>query len=151
MKIIDMHNHAFVEKIAEKAVKNLGEFYEFDLHQKGTYEDLKYNIKKAGIDKFLFCATATSAHQVTNLNNYVISHLESCNIGFGSIHKDFENPVGEIRRITALGIKGIKLHPDFQQFNIDDEKMFPVFEYCRDEKIPLLIHSGDKRYDFPRH
>lgn len=149
MKIIDMHNHAFAEKISDKAVTNLGKFYNFDLvGKKGTYEDLKYNIKKAGIEKFLFCATATTVNQVENLNNYILAHLESDNIGFGSMHKDYENPIEEIKRITSLGIRGIKLHPDFQRFCADDEKLEPIYSYCRDNKIPILIHSGDKRFDF---
>lgn len=149
MKIIDMHNHAFADKISEKAVINLGNFYEFPpLSQKGTYQDLKDNIKKAKIDKFLFCATATTPHQVVNLNNYIISHLENCNIGFGSIHIDFENPIDEIKRITSLGIAGIKLHPDFQKFNADDIKLEKIYSYCRDNNIPILIHAGDKRFDY---
>lgn len=149
MKIIDMHNHAFVEKISKKAVTNLANFYNANLNsQKGTYEDLKYNVEKAKIDKFLFCASATNPHQVVSLNNYIISHLEPCNIGFGSIHIDFENPVEEIKRIISLGVRGLKLHPDFQEFNADDPRLEPIYLYCRDNAIPILIHTGDKRFTY---
>ena len=37
-KIFDVHTHTYPEKIAAKAVKNLGEFYDFVPEGDGTYE-----------------------------------------------------------------------------------------------------------------
>ena len=64
-----------------------------------------------------------------------------------------EDAEGEILRIKAMGLRGIKLHPDFQKFEIDDEKMFPTYKILEREKLPILFHTGDKRYNFsgPRH
>jgi predicted TIM-barrel fold metal-dependent hydrolase len=43
----------------------------------------------------------------------------------------------------SLGLKGIKLHPEFQGFNIDDEDMLPIYKAAQG-KLPILIHTGDE-------
>ena len=40
MKIIDFHSHIYPEKIAEKAVESVGEFYGIGMDGKGTAKDL---------------------------------------------------------------------------------------------------------------
>jgi predicted TIM-barrel fold metal-dependent hydrolase len=52
----------------------------------------------------------------------------------------------EVERIIDRGLKGIKLHPDFQKFNIDDESAFSIYEIC-EGRLPILFHVGDDRYD----
>ena len=49
--------------------------------------------------------------------------------------------------MLTLGLRGIKLHPDFQKFNIDDERAFPIYE-AAEGRLPILFHTGDDRYDF---
>jgi len=46
-----------------------------------------------------------------------------------------------------MGLKGIKIHPDCQHFNIDDPRLFPVYEAVQG-KLPMMIHMGDERYDY---
>ena len=43
--------------------------------------------------------------------------------------------------IISLGLKGVKLHPDMQQFKIDDYRMLKIYELC-EGKLPILIHTG---------
>jgi predicted TIM-barrel fold metal-dependent hydrolase len=52
-----------------------------------------------------------------------------------------------VDNIIALGLHGVKLHPDFQLFNIDDDSAMPIYE-CIAGKLPLLIHMGDYRYEY---
>ena len=35
-----------------------------------------------------------------------------------------------------------------QQFNIDDEKMMPIYEWAEHHGLPINFHTGDPRYDF---
>ena len=58
-----------------------------------------------------------------------------------------ENMMEEVERIKVLGLKGIKLHPDCQRFNIDDPRLFPLYEELQG-KLPMMIHLGDERYDY---
>ena len=53
----------------------------------------------------------------------------------------------EAQWILSAGLKGIKMHPDSQRFNIDDERLFPVYELLQD-KIPVMLHMGDPRYPY---
>ena len=51
--------------------------------------------------------------------------------------------------MISLGLKGIKLHPDFQHFNIDAPEAFPIYE-AAEGRLPILIHMGDGRYEYSR-
>jgi predicted TIM-barrel fold metal-dependent hydrolase len=64
------------------------------------------------------------------------------------MHADFKDKIGETQRMTDLGLRGVKIHPDTQYFNMDDERMFELYDYLRNENLPLLIHCGDYRYDY---
>ena len=54
----------------------------------------------------------------------------------------------ELDRIKAAGLKGVKLHPDFQHFCLDDEKAIAMFEAMAARNLPALIHTGDSRYPY---
>ncbi|UKI38184.1 MAG: hypothetical protein L6V93_09505 [Clostridiales bacterium] len=135
------------DAVAQKAVDNLRTYYSYTMHGNGKFDDLKASAEEAGIEK-----ACHSFHRNKNrirLRTLTISlrRLSAKNvIGFGSVHPDYPEKEKEIERIISLGLKGIKLHPDFQKFNIDDEKMFPVYEYLSG-KLPILFHVGDINSD----
>ncbi|MDR1001223.1 MAG: amidohydrolase family protein [Clostridiales bacterium] len=148
--IIDFHAHVYPDKIAEKAVKSIGDFYKIPIHCScsGTPDNLISLGDEAGIDRFVIFSAAQTASQVASINDYIsgvaAAHPERFT-GFGSVHADYD--ANEIERIQALGLKGVKLHPDFQSFNIDDDRMLPM--YARMEgKLPVIIHAGDYRYQW---
>lgn len=95
-------------------------------------------------------STATVAKQVKSINDFI---LEEANrhkefIPVGTIHIDYEDFEEEIERISGLGIKGIKLHPDFQKFNFDDPKMEPIYSILEKKGMFVVTHSGDYRYGY---
>jgi predicted TIM-barrel fold metal-dependent hydrolase len=53
----------------------------------------------------------------------------------------------EIDRIINLGLRGIKLHPDFQRFNVDAPEAYSIYDMVED-RLPILFHIGDDRYDY---
>jgi len=144
MKVIDMHAHFFPDALAERAVANLGNYYNLKMHCNGTFSDLITRAKDAKITKLVIHSTALKKTQVEVINDSTASHISENVAGFGTLHQDYEGDFAkEIERIKALGLKGIKLHPDFQHFNIDDKKMYPVYEIIRAHKLPILFHTGD--------
>ncbi len=147
-KIYDMHTHIFPSKIAEKAVASIGNFYDIKMTGGGTAEMLEQSGKDIGVDKYLVCSTATTAHQVEAINNFVAyeKSLHPEFIAFGSLHPDYENVEAEVDRMISIGLQGIKLHPDFQDFNIDDPKAETIYK-AAEGKLPILFHMGDYRYD----
>ena len=143
-KIIDVHAHFFPDELAQRAVDNLGNYYGLEMHCNGTFSDLKARAEKAGIYKLIVHSTALKANQVEVINSNTAAHTTENIAGFGTLHQDYEGDFEkEIKRIKSLGLKGIKLHPDFQHFNIDDKKMYPVYEIIRAENLPILFHTGD--------
>ena len=151
LMIIDAHAHIFPDKIAEKASAGISGFYDgMAIDSGGTLGELLRKGAEAGVDRFLVQSVATVPHQVTSINDYIAECVRreprGKLIGFGAMHPDFEDISGEIERMISLGLRGIKLHSDFQGFNIDDEKAFPIYE-AAEGRLPILFHVGDKRSD----
>ena len=148
-KVFDTHVHIFASKIAEKAVKNLAEYYNVPMAATGTRKDILERLDSAPqVKKCLIHATATKETQVTKLNDYIaaVAKCDERFIGFGSMHEGFEDKENELLRIQEMGLHGIKMHCDFQGFNADSEKAMKIYEYA-EGKLPVLFHVGDKVSD----
>lgn len=148
--IIDAHAHIFPDKIADRATEGIGGFYGITAKYDGTLKTLMEQGNAAGVDKFLVQSVATVPEQVCSINNYIsecVSRYPDRLIGFGAMHPDFENIAGETERIISLGLKGIKLHSDFQRFNLDDKRAYAIYE-AAEGRLLILFHIGDPRYDF---
>jgi predicted TIM-barrel fold metal-dependent hydrolase len=147
--IIDFHTHIYPEKIAAKAVASIGEFYHIPMRQDGTAESLIASGRSCGIGHFVVFSAAAVPAQVPAINDYIAStcreHPEFT--GFGTLHKDMENPQDEIERLMGLGLRGLKFHPDMQRFDIDDEKMMDIYAAV-EGRLPIIFHTGDYRYSF---
>src|SRR5699024_4764908 len=73
-------------------------------------------------------------------------------IPFGSVHPDSPNALSELERLAKAGIRGIKLHPDYQHFFVDDEKMFPIYKKIAELGFITVFHAGvDIGYPKPVH
>jgi predicted TIM-barrel fold metal-dependent hydrolase len=152
MKIIDAHTHIYPEKIAEKATKSVGDFYDLPMaNSVGTSELLINAGNVIGVSTYLVCSVATTPTQVASINNFIARECEKHPqfFGFAAMHQDFEDIPAEIDRITALGLHGIKIHPDFQRFDIDSPQAYRIYEAI-EGRIPILIHMGDARYTHSR-
>ena len=149
MTIVDAHAHIFPSKIAVKATDSVGAFYDVGMRYVGSPENLLESGRAIGVDKYFVHSVATTPAQVRSINTFI---AEQCAehpefIGFGAMHPGVEDIQAEIDNIIALGLKGIKMHPDFQRFNIDDECAMPIYE-CAQGRLPILFHMGDYRYDW---
>ncbi len=152
MKIIDFHTHVYPEKIAQKATENVIGFYGLTEGLGGligTSDVLINSGKKAGIENFVILPVALKAETVRHVNEAALNevHLHPEFFGFGTIHIDMDDILDEIDFIKNSNLKGVKIHPDTQRFNIDDERLFPMYEAISG-KLPIMIHCGDPRYDY---
>lgn len=149
--VIDAHCHIYPEKIAAKAVNGTDNFYGEHSVGTGTVDDLIEREQKAGIDKFVVQSVATTPHQVSRINHFIADEVSSkpeILTGLGTLHPDSSDIKGDIDELIALGLKGVKLHPDIQAFKLDDYRCLKIYEICEEKGLPLLIHTGDYRYDF---
>ena len=93
---------------------------------------------------------ATTPKQVQSINAFIADTVKNSGgimTGLGSLHPDSDNLAEDYRHLKELGLKGVKLHPDFQKIAVDDERCEKIYELCRGE-LPVLLHTGDDRYDF---
>lgn len=149
--IIDAHAHIYPEKIAERAVKGIEDFYDMHVDYNGTVSELIRAGGEAGVSRFIVQSVATVPAQVRSINDFIAGAVREYPdklIGFGALHPDYEDIRGEVSRMEGLGLRGIKLHPDFQRFYLDDERAFPIYEIAEERRLPILFHIGDTRQDF---
>ena len=146
----DAHAHIYPGKIAEKATASVGDFYHIPMHNVGLPHVLAQRGGEAGIDRFLVCSVATKVEQVRSINQFIQEKCEKYPqfIGLGAWHQDITDISGEMDDIQARGLRGIKLHPDFQEFMIDDPKMLDVYKEAHRRGLPILFHTGDSRTEF---
>lgn len=151
MKIIDIHTHIYPDSIAQKASDSVKEFYEGlgDPSMNGTESMLLQRGEKAGIGQFVVLPVAIRPDRVQSINDYIYQRAKanSSLIPFGTVHAAMDGLTDEVERLIALGVRGIKMHPDSQRFAIDDPRLFPMYEAVRG-RVPVMLHMGDPRYDY---
>ena len=151
MQIIDIHTHIYPEKIAQKATESVRDFYELEgsIQMNGTVDMLLQRGQEAGISQFVVLPVSNAPNRVRHINEFLLKQAQAhdCFIGFGTVHAEMDGITDEAEWILNNGLRGIKMHPDSQRFNIDDPRLFPVYEIVQG-KIPLLLHMGDPRYDY---
>jgi predicted TIM-barrel fold metal-dependent hydrolase len=148
--IIDSHVHIYPEKIALKASAGVGDFYDIPMGFDGRTETMLALEDEAGVDRCLVHSVATKPEQVVSINNFIAESVNASNgrfIGFATLHPDLENIEAEVDRIIKIGLRGVKMHPDFQRFALNEDRAMKLFEKL-EGRLPVLIHTGDYRYEF---
>ncbi len=152
MEIIDAHAHIYPEKIAQKATDTIGVFYDIKMEMPaGTAERLIEDGSRIGVSRYVVHSVATTSHQVRSINEFIKREVELHPefIGFITLHQDLsdEEVKHEIDWAVQNGFKGIKLHPDFQKFYIDDDSVQKFYKHASG-KLPILLHMGDDRFSY---
>lgn len=149
--IIDAHCHIYPDKIADKASHATGSFYTLPTTYDGKVSTLLQKGAEVGIDRFIVQSVATTPKQVGSINHFiadeVAKHPDKL-YGLGTLHPDSEDIRADVEELVSLGLGGVKLHPDIQRFKLDDYRCLKIYELCEEFDLPLLIHTGDNRYDF---
>ena len=142
--IIDFHTHCFPEKIARKTIDKLS-FVSGGLipQTDGTKESRFFIMSKDEVDKSVVLSIATNANQQKNVNDFAVSLKSEKLIPFGSIFPFSDDWENELEKLKKSGIKGVKLHPDYQQFFVDDERLFPIYKKIEKLELVLIFHAGE--------
>ncbi len=148
--VIDAHCHIYPDKIAVKAAGATDKFYSVHGFGDGTLGMLMDEGKKAGTDMFIVQSVATTPRQVSSINNFIANEVAANDgilTGLGTLHPDSDDIERDVEEILSLGLHGVKLHPDIQGFKIDDYRCLKIYEQCEKKHLPILMHTGDSRYD----
>lgn len=143
MRIIDVHTHTWPDALAAHAVSSVGGQGHIAPNYDGTVLGLKASMERAGIDVSIVLPVATKAGQVRTINDFSASLLPDPHIvPFGAMHPDFADPRGELARLKELGIRGFKMHPEYQAFELDEPRMTPIYEAATELGLTIFFHSG---------
>ncbi|MBR1660222.1 MAG: amidohydrolase family protein, partial [Oscillospiraceae bacterium] len=140
--IIDIHTHTFPDKMAANVIDKLSRTSKSVAFSDGTVGGLIESMKTASIDLSVILPVATNIHQVEHINNSALSISHYTLTSFGCIHPDYENYSAELKRIKELGLKGIKIHPVYQDTDVDDLKYLRIFECAAELDLVVVTHAG---------
>jgi len=148
--IIDFHTHLFPDKIAEKAMKVLTEgiikaqgSLVLEPEKGVTYDGFLKNMEENKIDLSVVLPIATTTAQSKTINDFAekITDNEKL-ISFGSLHPRQENRLEVLEEIKQKGIKGIKLHPEFQDFFVDEAVVEEIVMRAKQLDLWVIFHCG---------
>ena len=146
--IIDFHTHVFPDKIAEKTVLSLAEKANVKPYTNGTVDNLLSSMEKAGVDICVALPVLTSPKQFDSVNRFALELNERFAnttkriISFAGIHPNCEDIDAKMRFIKDNGFLGVKIHPDYQNTFIDDEKYLKIIELANKFDLIILTHAG---------
>lgn len=141
--VIDFHAHAFADKIAETAMTKISTSVpQIIPSTDGTLGGLLEQMNKNGIAKSVVLPIATKPSQQEVVNNWAASVMSDRVNSFGSIHPEADDALEMLENIKNLGLYGIKLHPDYQDFFADEKRLFPIYQKCSELKLPIVFHVG---------
>ncbi len=150
--LIDFHTHAFPEKIASRAISALEQNirdisgdgpWAYAIHN-GTVGALLDVAKKSGVDISVVMPIATTPTQLQSINRFALEVNSYDKLfSFGSIHPMQPDWESELNSIAESGLKGIKLHPEYQGFYINSPESIRVLKLAEKLGLYVVLHAGE--------
>lgn len=143
--IIDFHAHAFPDALAEKAIGQLEHGGGIKAFLDGKVSSLLASMDTAGIATSVICSIATKPEQFDPILKWSTQIASERIVPMASIHPRDADPIGKARKVAEAGLRGIKLHPYYQDFNLDDPTLSPFFRVLDELGLIVVCHTG---FDF---
>lgn len=143
--LIDCHMHLFPDKLAPGTLENLSRIFGSAPFTDGTLKGTLDYIADGGIDQGIALHIATAPRSQRNVNTFALECQQQSGgrlISFGSVHPDAPDAIDELHRIASMGLRGVKLHPDYQGFYFNDTRCYPIYEEIAMLGLPLTVHTG---------
>lgn len=151
MKVFDIHAHIYPDAIAGRATAAISGGYDgFPVTEDGRLDTLLTRLDEAGFDGACVHSVATTPHQVESVNRFIMTAARArpeLLTPFASMHPDLPDPEAVADGIVKAGFRGVKLHPEFQGFRVDEPRAVRMFAALAG-RLPVLLHCGDHRCDF---
>jgi len=142
--IVDFHTHCYPDKVAPKALDHLYRHHGVAAHADGTLNGLRDSMAKAGINLAIVLPVATSSGQFPKLADWAarIARENTDIMAFGSVFPREENWRAQIDYLKSSGLKGLKLHPDFQEFYFNEQRVLDMIAYALEIGLLVTVHVG---------
>jgi uncharacterized protein len=141
--ITDFHTHAFPDPLADRAIRTLeAETDGVKAKLDGRVSSLLASMDRAGIDRSVICSIATRPEQFDPILAWSSQIASERIVPFPSIHPRDPQARERIRRIRQTGFLGVKMHPYYQDFFLDEEALFPLYEEIVAQQLIFVCHTG---------
>lgn len=144
--IVDIHTHIFPDALATKVLDRLSRAGGIKPFTDGTLDGLMRSMEEAGVEHSVTLPVATNSQQVEKINEFAAKlndRYEARGIhSFAAIHPDYTNYRKELGRLKAVGFKGIKVHPAYQETDLDDIRYLRIFERAAEVGLVVITHAG---------
>ena len=141
-RIVDVHAHAFPEALAARAISRLERQANVSAALDGTVGALLRSMDRAGIDAAVVCSVATDPGQFGPILAWSRGIAGPRLFPFPSVHPGSPRAVEEVRQIAEAGFRGVKLHPEYQDFHVDDQGLAPLYQALERHRLIALFHAG---------
>lgn len=58
-----------------------------------------------------------------------------------------DDPASEFARQLGLGARALKLHPIHGFFYANDKRLYPIYDACQEQGLPVLFHAGTSLFE----
>ena len=151
--IVDFHTHAFEDALAAKAIPFLEQEGNIQAFTDGRAASLVASMDRAGIDRSVVCPIATKPTHFDGIRRWArevraaVPRLEM----LLSIHPDDPEALAHVDQTADEDFQGLKFHPYYQRFVLDDERLFPLYERVAARGLIAVFHTGfDMAYPLDR-
>ncbi|MCI8623147.1 MAG: amidohydrolase [Provencibacterium sp.] len=142
---IDFHTHMFPDTISERAIGRLAAVSGLAPQTDGTLTGSLEKFDGWGVDRAVTLHIATAPGQEQNVNRFAASVTAEAGgrlLAFGSVHPDSPDALERLEGFAALGLRGVKLHPDYQGFDAGEKRLYPLYERMSELGLPCCFHAG---------
>jgi len=146
--IVDIHTHIFPDALAHRAVNGKTEQYTLTHYSDGTEAGLRRSMREAGVTHSVLCSITVKPGQSKKTNEFAAKFLDrkaengTQILPFASVHPLEDDWRTTLRAVKEMGFRGIKLHPDYQNFYVDDVFMEPIYRELARLGLVVLFHAG---------
>jgi len=140
--VVDFHAHAFPDALAARAVPHLAARAGVTASLDGTVNGLIASMDRAGVGAAVVCSIATEPRQFPAIVRWSAQIAGPRLIPFPSVHPASPGRLAEVREVAAGGFRGVKLHPEYQDFHVDDPELSPFYGELSAAGLVALFHAG---------
>ncbi|HPU30534.1 MAG TPA: amidohydrolase family protein [Syntrophorhabdaceae bacterium] len=149
---IDFHTHIYPDDIASSTINAVCKRSGIQSYTDGTLTGLKKSMARAGIDLSVVAAVPTKPNQVASIQKWLSSIRQPGIEALAAIHPDSPLTNNDLKTLKQEGFRGFKLHPDYQNFYVDEPRMFSIYEKIAEQDMFVLFHAGvDRGLPYPVH
>ena len=129
-----------------KIFANHAHVFPASLRPEGTIDRLLTLLDACGIEKAV--CFAPFPHELETHNQWLAKELRGRErlVGFGTLDLRRDDQREQVRRVVDLGLRGLKLHPNAQQFDLLGREAMLAYEAAQEAGLFISFHSGVHHY-----